>query len=85
MTEEEKRIQQARAQLPPPEAALNLYDIEVSTGHIGFTQLFTHLSHKMCRNLPRRCSAQPPGGTTGQQAMMNTVRCLSLPMLNADR
>jgi L-lactate dehydrogenase (cytochrome) len=29
MTEEEKRIQEARKQLPPPEAALNLHDIEV--------------------------------------------------------
>lgn len=29
-TEEEKRIAEARANLPPPEAALNLHDIAVS-------------------------------------------------------
>jgi L-lactate dehydrogenase (cytochrome) len=29
ITDEERRIQKARAELPPPEGALNLQDIEV--------------------------------------------------------
>lgn len=31
ITDEERRIQKARAELPPPEGALNLHDIEVAS------------------------------------------------------
>jgi L-lactate dehydrogenase (cytochrome) len=35
MTDEERRIQKARSELPPPEGALNLHDIEVCSHLFG--------------------------------------------------
>jgi L-lactate dehydrogenase (cytochrome) len=42
-TDEERRIQDARAALPPPDAALNLHDIEV-----GLTLVLMHLRLMNC-------------------------------------